>query len=51
MAATVMHMAEGLWVQLRAVDWGVLSSYGGLLGMATVSIYAGAFGSLPVRLT
>ena len=51
MAATVMHMAEGLWVQLRAVDWGVLSSYGGLLGMATASIYAGAFGSLPVRLT
>jgi len=29
------------------MDWDLLSSYGGLLSLATVSIYAGAFGSLP----
>jgi minor histocompatibility antigen H13 len=28
-------------------DWDLLSSYVGLLSLATVSIYAGAFGSLP----
>ena len=29
-------------------DWDLLSSYAGLLSLATFSIYAGAFGSLPV---
>ncbi|KAI6026196.1 signal peptide peptidase-domain-containing protein [Pisolithus microcarpus] len=31
------------------VDWGIISSYGGLLGLASVTVLAGAFGSLPVR--
>jgi hypothetical protein len=31
------------------MDWDLLSSYAGLLSLATVSIYAGAFSSLPVR--
>ncbi|KDR75926.1 hypothetical protein GALMADRAFT_248732 [Galerina marginata CBS 339.88] len=31
------------------VDWDLVSSYAGLLGLATVSIYAGAYGSLPRR--
>ena len=31
------------------MDWDLLSSYAGLLSLATASIYAGAFGSLPVR--
>ncbi|KAI0087979.1 signal peptide peptidase-domain-containing protein [Irpex rosettiformis] len=30
-----------------SVDWDLLSSYAGLLSLATFSIYAGAFGSLP----
>jgi hypothetical protein len=30
------------------VDWDILSSYAGLLSLATVSIYAGSYGSLPV---
>lgn len=29
------------------VDWGIISSYGGLLGLASVTVLAGAFGSLP----
>lgn len=29
------------------VDWGVISSYGGLLSLASVCVFAGAFGSLP----
>ncbi|KAI6046154.1 signal peptide peptidase-domain-containing protein [Pisolithus marmoratus] len=29
------------------VDWGIISSYGGLLGLASISVLAGAFGSLP----
>ncbi|TFK25726.1 hypothetical protein FA15DRAFT_668246 [Coprinopsis marcescibilis] len=29
------------------VDWDLLSSYAGLLSLATLSIYAGSFGSLP----
>ncbi|KII92377.1 hypothetical protein PLICRDRAFT_154841 [Plicaturopsis crispa FD-325 SS-3] len=29
------------------LDWDLLSSYAGLLSLATISIYAGAFGSLP----
>jgi len=35
-------------VALPDVDWDLLSSYAGLLGLATFSIYAGAYGSLPV---
>jgi len=31
------------------LDWDLLSSYAGLLSLASFSIYAGAFGSLPVR--
>ena len=31
------------------LDWDLLSSYAGLLSLASLSIYAGAFGSLPVR--
>ena len=30
------------------MDWDLLSSYAGLLSLATASIYAGSFGSLPV---
>lgn len=33
---------------MGGTDWGLLSSYAGLLTLATGSIYAGAFGSLPV---
>src|SRR5437016_3943445 len=33
---------------LADVDWDLLSSYAGLLGLATFSIYAGAYASLPV---
>ncbi|KAI6169310.1 signal peptide peptidase-domain-containing protein [Pisolithus thermaeus] len=29
------------------VDWGIISSYGGLLSLASISVLAGAFGSLP----
>ncbi|KAF8234057.1 peptidase A22B, signal peptide peptidase [Tricholoma matsutake] len=32
---------------MGGTDWGLLSSYAGLLTLATGSIYAGAFGSLP----
>ncbi|PPR07823.1 hypothetical protein CVT24_003100 [Panaeolus cyanescens] len=32
-----------------AVDWDLLSSYAGLLGLACFSIYAGAHGSLPSK--
>lgn len=35
-------------VALPDIDWDLLSSYAGLLGLATFSIYAGAYGSLPV---
>ena len=30
-------------------DWDLVSSYAGLLCLATLSIYCGALGSLPVR--
>lgn len=30
-------------------DWDLLSSYAGLLTLATFSVYTGSFGSLPVR--
>ena len=30
-------------------DWDLLSSYAGLLSLATFSVYTGSFGSLPVR--
>jgi len=33
---------------ISTMDWDLISSYVGLLSLATVSIYAGAFGSLPV---
>lgn len=36
-------MAEAI-----GVDWDLLASYAGLLSLATLSIYAGAYGSLPV---
>ena len=29
-------------------DWDLLSSYAGLLTLATFSVYTGSFGSLPV---
>ncbi|TEB06230.1 hypothetical protein FA13DRAFT_1750168 [Coprinellus micaceus] len=32
---------------LQGIDWDLISSYGGLLSMATFSIYAGSYGSLP----
>ena len=32
----------------KEADWGLLSSYAGLLALAVLSIYAGAHGSLPV---
>lgn len=48
MATTALDTAEGVWLKMKEVDWNLLSSYAGLLGLATVSIYAGAFGSLPV---
>jgi hypothetical protein len=35
--------------QTADADWGLLSSYAGLLGLAVLSIYAGAHSSLPVR--
>ncbi|KAI0341989.1 hypothetical protein BDW22DRAFT_1358101 [Trametopsis cervina] len=31
----------------KGVDWDLLSSYAGLLSLATLSIYTGSFGSLP----
>lgn len=36
---------------MGGTDWDLLSSYAGLLVLATFSIYAGAFGSLPVSVT
>ena len=30
-------------------DWDLLSSYAGLLTLATFSVFAGSYGSLPVR--
>ncbi|KAJ3521063.1 hypothetical protein NMY22_g12466 [Coprinellus aureogranulatus] len=33
--------------RLQGVDWDLVSSYGGLLSLATFSIYAGSYGSLP----
>ncbi|EKM80937.1 hypothetical protein AGABI1DRAFT_56125 [Agaricus bisporus var. burnettii JB137-S8] len=33
------------------VDWELLSSYAGLIGLAVLSIYAGSHGSLPKKLT
>jgi len=30
------------------LDWELVASYAGLLGLAALSIYAGAYGSLPV---
>ncbi|KAF8161064.1 peptidase A22B, signal peptide peptidase [Crassisporium funariophilum] len=38
---------EVLLDYLKGADWDLLSSYGGLLSLAVVSIYAGAYGSLP----
>lgn len=32
---------------MSGIDWDLLSSYAGLLALASGSIYAGAFGSLP----
>ncbi|EGO00270.1 hypothetical protein SERLA73DRAFT_180769 [Serpula lacrymans var. lacrymans S7.3] len=34
---------------MDSIDWDLLSSYAGLLSLASISIYAGAFGSLPKR--
>lgn len=34
---------------MEGIDWDLLSSYAGLLSLATFSIYAGSFGSLPVH--
>ncbi|KAF8441531.1 signal peptide peptidase-domain-containing protein [Boletus edulis BED1] len=34
---------------MQGIDWDVVSSYAGLLCLASVSIYCGAFGSLPIR--
>ncbi|KAG5645210.1 hypothetical protein DXG03_006728 [Asterophora parasitica] len=34
---------------MSSPDWGLLSSYAGLLALACGSIYVGSFGSLPVR--
>jgi len=31
------------------VDWDLISSYAGLLGLASISIYCGAFASLPTN--
>ena len=36
------------WNPLNGMDVDLVSSYAGLLGLAVVSIYAGAFGSLSV---
>ncbi|KAG6378206.1 signal peptide peptidase-domain-containing protein [Boletus reticuloceps] len=33
---------------MQGIDWDVVSSYAGLLCLASVSIYCGAFGSLPI---
>ena len=33
---------------MNTIDWDLLSSYAGLLSLATLSIYAGSYGSLPV---
>lgn len=33
--------------QMNDLDWDLLSSYAGLLSLASASIYAGSFGSLP----
>ena len=41
---------DSLKAQLHGVDWDLVSSYGGLLSLATFSIYAGSYGSLPVCL-
>jgi hypothetical protein len=30
------------------IDWDLLSSYGGLLSLATLSIYVGSYASIPV---
>jgi hypothetical protein len=30
------------------IDWDLLSSYGGLLSLATLSIYIGSYASIPV---
>ncbi|KAF6761175.1 signal peptide peptidase-domain-containing protein [Ephemerocybe angulata] len=38
---------DSFTAQLRGVDWDLVSSYGGLLSLATFSIYAGSYGSLP----
>lgn len=32
---------------MNTIDWDLLSSYAGLLSLATLSIYAGSYGSLP----
>ncbi|PPQ67278.1 hypothetical protein CVT25_005862 [Psilocybe cyanescens] len=45
MTARAAAFVEAL--RLEEVDWDLLSSYAGLLGLATCSIYAGANGSLP----
>jgi len=45
---TLLAAGAGL---VEDVDWDLLSSYAGLLGLATFSIYAGAKGSLPVHAT
>jgi len=40
-------MDEAL-TRLGGLDWDLVASYGGLLSLAAISIYAGAQGSLPV---
>lgn len=34
----------------KDVDWDLVSSYVGLLSLATFCVYTGAYGSLPVRI-
>jgi hypothetical protein len=45
-----IYFEERTWWphKLPDMDWDLLSSYAGLLGLAMFSIYAGAYGSLPV---
>jgi len=36
-------------IALKGVDWDLVSSYAGLLSLATFCVYTGAYGSLSVR--
>lgn len=43
----ILQSSSSSHCQMNDLDWDLLSSYAGLLSLASASIYAGSFGSLP----